>query len=67
MQVVWLLNGAQVQGQAPDAIEFALNDLSRGTYTIEATVTDVATGESKAADPVTFNVMRPSLLSPQHK
>jgi hypothetical protein len=67
MQVVWTLNGTQVQGQAPDAVEFALTDLARGTYTIEATVTDVATGESKSADPITFNVMRPSLLSPQHK
>jgi hypothetical protein len=67
MQIIWSLNGAQVQNQAPDAVEFALTDLARGTYTIEATVTDVATGESKSADPVTFNVMRPSLLSPQHK
>ena len=64
--VVWSLNGAQVQGQPPDARSFTLSDLPRGVYTIEATVTDV-TGESKAADPVTFNVLRPSLLSPQHK
>jgi len=35
--------------------------------TIEATVTDPGTGESKAAEAVTFNVIRPSVLSPQHK
>jgi uncharacterized protein DUF4124 len=65
-QVTWTLNGAQ-QSQPPDAVEFALTDLARGTYTIEATVTDAGTGESKSADPVTFNVVRTSLLSPQHK
>jgi hypothetical protein len=66
-QITWMLNGAEVQNQAPDAIEFTLSDLPRGVYTIEATVRDIATGESKSADPVTFNIMRPSLLSPQHK
>jgi hypothetical protein len=65
--IVWSLNGAQVQGQSPTATSFTLTDLSRGVYTIEATVTDSSTGESKSADAVTFNVMRPSILSPQHK
>jgi hypothetical protein len=65
--VVWTLNGAQVQGQPPTATSFTLTDLARGVYTIEATVTDASTGESRSADAVTFNVMRPSLLSPQHK
>jgi len=65
--VVWTLNGAQVQGQSPGATSFTLTDLARGVYTIEATVTDASTGESKAADAVTFNVIRPSVLSPQHK
>ena len=65
--VVWTLNGAEVQGQPTNATQFTLTDLPRGVYTIEATVTDSATGESKAAQAVTFNVMRPSLLSPQHK
>jgi hypothetical protein len=65
-EVTWTLNGAQ-QNQAPDATEFALADLARGTYTIGATVTDATTGETKSADPVTFNVVRPTLLSPQHK
>jgi hypothetical protein len=65
--VVWTLNGAVVQGQSPTATSFTLTDLARGVYTIEATVSDAATGESKTADAVTFNVMRPSVLSPQHK
>jgi len=65
--VTWTLNGAQVQNQPPDATQFTLTDLARGVYTIEATVTDTVTGESKTAEPVTFNVLRPSLLSPQHK
>jgi hypothetical protein len=65
--VVWTLNGAQLQGQPQNATSFTLTDLARGVYTIEATVTDGGTGESKSADAVTFNVLRPSLLSPQHK
>jgi hypothetical protein len=65
--VVWTLNGAQVQGQSSTATSFTLTDLARGVYTIEATVTDANTGESKSAEAVTFNIMRPSLLSPQHK
>jgi hypothetical protein len=65
--IVWTLNGAQVQGQSPSAQQFTLSDLARGVYTIEATVTDASTGETKSADAVTFNVLRPSLLSPQHK
>jgi hypothetical protein len=65
--VVWTLNGAQVQGQPQNATSFTLTDLARGVYTVEATITDGATGESKSADAVTFNVLRPSLLSPQHK
>lgn len=67
LAIVWSLNGAQVQGQPSDARSFTLTDLPRGVYTIEATVTDASTGESKTAEPVTFNVLRPSLLSPQHK
>jgi hypothetical protein len=65
-QVAWTLNGAP-QSTAPDALELTLSDLARGTYTVGATVTDTTTGESKSADPVTFNVVRPTLLSPQHK
>jgi hypothetical protein len=64
--VSWTLNGAQV-GQNSNATELALPDLPRGTYTLAATVADSVSGESLSADPVTFNVVRPSVLSPQHK
>jgi hypothetical protein len=65
--IVWSLNGAQVPNQAPDATSFTLTDLARGVYTVEAIVTDPGTGETKSAESVTFNVIRPSVLSPQHK
>jgi hypothetical protein len=64
--VSWTLNGAQV-GESSSATQLMLPDLPRGTYTIAATVSDSVTGESITADPVTFNVLRPSVLSPQHK
>jgi hypothetical protein len=64
--VSWTLNGAQV-GQSSNATQLMLPDLPRGTYTLAATVSDSVSGESISADPVTFNVVRPSLLSPQHK
>ncbi|HMK85595.1 MAG TPA: DUF4124 domain-containing protein [Steroidobacteraceae bacterium] len=64
--VSWILNGTPVN-QAPDATNFTLTDLARGTYTLDATVTDPTTGETKSAESVTFNVIRPSLLSPLHK
>jgi Domain of unknown function (DUF4124) len=64
--ITWTLNGAQVS-QPSDATEFTLSDLPRGSYTLAATVVDSASGESKSAESVTFNVMRPGLLSPQHK
>jgi hypothetical protein len=64
--VTWTLNGVQVN-QPPDATQFTLTDLARGVYTLAATVSDPETGDSKSVEPVTFNVMLPSLLSPQHK
>jgi hypothetical protein len=64
--VSWTLNGAQV-GESSNATQLMLPDLPRGTYTIAATVSDSGSGETISADPVTFNVVRPSVLSPQHK
>jgi hypothetical protein len=64
--VSWTLNGAKV-GESSNATQLMLPDLPRGTYTIAATVSDSVTGDSISADPVTFNVLRPSVLSPQHK
>ncbi|MGD0501431.1 MAG: DUF4124 domain-containing protein [Steroidobacteraceae bacterium] len=69
LSITWTLNGAPV-GEGADAMSFTLPEAlisGRGGYTLGATVTDTASGESKSADPVTFNVLRPSLLSPQHK
>jgi membrane carboxypeptidase/penicillin-binding protein PbpC len=65
--ITWYLNGSPLTNQAPDATQFTLEDLARGTYTLGATVVDQATGEAKSAQPVTFYVMRTTLLSPQHK
>jgi Domain of unknown function (DUF4124) len=65
--ITWYLNGSPVANQAPDATQFTLEDLPRGTYTLGATMVDQASGETKSADPVTFYVVRTSLLSPQRK
>ncbi|MGO9515045.1 MAG: DUF4124 domain-containing protein [Steroidobacteraceae bacterium] len=64
--ISWSLNGNALS-EPPDATEFTLEDLPRGTYSITATVTDQGSGESKSADPVTFYVVRASLLSPTRK
>jgi hypothetical protein len=65
--ITWHLNGKQLDDQPPDAISFTLPILSRGTYAIAATVTDIMSGESQSTDSVTFYVRQPSELSPQHK
>jgi len=67
--IVWTLNGSPV-GEGADALSFTLPEAltaGRGSYTLGATVTDPVSGESKSAAPVNFNLLRPSLLSPQHK
>ena len=64
--ISWSLNGTALS-EPPDATQFTLEDLPRGTYSIAATVTDQGSGESKSADPVTFYVVRASLLSPTRK
>jgi hypothetical protein len=64
--ITWYLNGGPLT-QPPDATQFTLEDLARGTYTLGATVVDQASGESKSAESVTFYVMRTTLLSPQRK
>ncbi len=69
LSITWTLNGAPVT-EGADAMAFTLPPeltSGRGIYTLGATVTDPQSGESKSADPVTFNVLRPSVLSPQHK
>jgi hypothetical protein len=64
--ITWSLNGTTVT-QPPDATQFTLEDLPRGTYTLAATVTDQTSGEKKSAESVTFYVVRTSLFSPQRK
>jgi hypothetical protein len=64
--VTWNLNGNQLD-QGPTATQFALPHLERGTYAIAATITDRQSGESQSTGSVTFYVLQPSLLSPQHK
>jgi hypothetical protein len=66
ISISWSLNGSPV-AEGEGSTRFALPDLPRGVYTLSATLTDIASGATKSADPVTFNVLRPSVLSPQHK
>ncbi len=65
--ITWNLNGKQLEDQAADATSVTLQSLSRGTYAIAATVTDVASGQSQSTNSVTFYVRQPSERSPQHK
>jgi hypothetical protein len=64
--IAWLLNGEPLD-QPPDALAFQLDDLARGTYTLNATVTDTDTHETQSSAAVTFFVQKPSMLSPAHQ
>ena len=64
--VAWMLNGAALQDQPPTAVQFTLQSLTRGTYSLTATVTDAGNGSTQTAS-VTFYVRQPSALSPQHR
>ena len=67
ISISWSLNGSPLS-DGDGSTRFSLpQDLGRGTYTLSATLTDRASGETKSAAPVTFNVLRPSLLAPQRK
>ena len=65
--VTWHLNGRPLDDQSPTATQITLPHLDRGTYSLAATVTDPATGESLSTNNVSFFVRQPSELSPQHK
>lgn len=65
--ITWHLNGKEIDDQGPDATQFNLPHLDRGTYAIAATITDQKTGESQSTDSVSFFVRQPSALSPQHQ
>jgi hypothetical protein len=60
------LNGQQLENPG-DPFSFTIPRQARGTYTLTATITDQATGESQSSNNVTFYVRQPSELSPQHK
>jgi hypothetical protein len=64
--ITWTLNGSALS-QAPDATQFTLEDLARGTYTLSATLNDPISGETRSAESVTFYVVRNSVLQPGHK
>jgi hypothetical protein len=63
-QVKWTLNGSALTDQGSSALNFALPPMPRGSYTLSATVVDSGSGESQAADSVTFYVRQPSALAP---
>ncbi len=65
--ITWHLNGKPLEDRAADAVTISLEGLTRGTYAVAATVTDMQSGQSQSTDSVTFYVKQPSLLSPQHK
>jgi hypothetical protein len=64
--LTWELNGTALTDQGPNAVSFVLPTLTRGTYTLTATLADPNTGESRT-DSVTFYVRQPSELSPLHR
>ena len=65
--ITWHLSGKELSDVAPNATQFVLPRMGRGTYAIAATITDPVTGESQSSNSVTFFVRQPSELSPQHR
>jgi hypothetical protein len=65
--ITWYLNGSPLTDQPPDATQFSLTELPRGTYSINASIVDQATGDTRTAEAVTFNVVRTTLNSPLRK
>lgn len=67
--IAWHLNGKQLEAPG-DPQSFTIPHQDRGTYSLIATITDQATGESQSSNNVTFYVRQPSQMSPkspQHK
>jgi hypothetical protein len=62
--LAWHLNGKQLDNPS-DPLSFTLPHQDRGTFTLTATITDQATGESQSSNNVIFYVRQPSQLSPQ--
>jgi len=64
--ITWHLNGKELD-EVPDATQFSLPHMDRGTYVLAATITDQTTGESVSSNGVSFFVRQPSELAPQHQ
>ena len=64
--IAWQLNGKPLDDQA-NVVNFSLQSLPRGTYSVSATVADGTTGTSQSTNSVTFYVRQPSLLAPLNK
>jgi hypothetical protein len=62
--IAWHMNGKQLSEQQ-DSVSFTIAQLERGTYSLQATITDQQTGESESSNSVTFFVRQTSALSPQ--
>lgn len=63
--LTWQLNGTPLD-ERDNALDFALQALARGTYTLTAVITDLVSGETERSE-VTFFVRQPSELAPLHK
>jgi hypothetical protein len=64
--LVWLLNGKPLDNPEPNAVQFVIPDLPRGTYQLTALITDQTSQES-TSNAVTFYMHQPSVFMPQHK
>lgn len=65
--ITWMLNSKPIDDQPPNTTHFTLQNLPRGAYTIAATVTDQASGESQSTATISFFVRQPSMLEPLRK
>jgi Domain of unknown function (DUF4124) len=58
------LNGKLLENQPTDSVIFTLTDLDRGSYTLNASVSDQVSGDSRSTATVTFYVHQTGVLSP---
>jgi len=64
-QVVLSLDGKPVDGLPRTAKQFMLNQIDRGTHSVQAVIRDSDGKTVCSSDSVTFHVRQPSLLAPQ--
>jgi hypothetical protein len=65
--LTWQLNGQPLESAPPNSTSFTIGSLDRGAYTLIATITDEATGQTRSSDTVAFYMKKPSALAPQHQ